>query len=1480
MKKKSKVSIALLTGAITLFAAGMTACKEKEVFTLPTDTTINAGIEYIPDFQLEKNVTARLDGLKTPPSSKTKAEGLRFTPDVLGTYEYTVTFTKGESVWHKTIAFNVVDTLAPTIVTKIADKTTEIGFYTDLIRDTESVVAKDNCATTLFAKPLSITFGGEKTFLAEGEDTVFLPVAGEYTVEYSVYDFSGNEVRESYTITASDTVAPVIDAPKAMVAWAEGSKTPIPAVNVVDVGRTSCAVTAKNAAGESVAVENGYLMTNEAGRYALSYVATDGAGNASAAFEMTFIVNDKPLISAFGAEGEEEIWSDISRREDGKLKIMTSNEEVTLTFADHFNMKNWAGYNRFYLALENERGERATVQTEIKIGGEWVRVANDEIAPASFTVSGVTPSAKACGFWLSDYGVENVEGVRVTIASAGGVQIAVDEIGLENAEKPTVPTGATGLVAGEMKLAAGQVIVRPVEGTSFGENNALSYKIWASAACQVTVGLTIGGENTYATSNLKEGWNELFRLPALEYGGAEILSQELTAISVQNKSAYGVSLYFDEFAITDKTSAQLSELISGVEDGGVLFGESYSIAWPFAYDERYIADVSVTLVGENGLVKSGLSIGEGVQVGEDIVSGDYTLQYDFTDPFGETKRVEMGICLQKNVLSITLADEALYRSTTSLPEATLSSEVYSAGELESAVVEKYYRRRGQSVWQEGSAGASFAKNGWYEFRYIATVDGVRRELTFDKYVHESVNVIDFEEESAAGKTCLTAGEYADARFLYDGGYYDYRDNMTGNRFEITKDWSKSGDSAISSLATATGWQGVLINGISAKNVSPKGINAVSFWLKADAGCTTQIQLGGGKTSNENGTGASKGWYPSEEFEIFAGEHYYTVFFTRTLTDEVCSLTILAPGRIGFAFDDIEFKHLERLNMEEVAYENYYDMASPLTLEKPAITSDVYAQAQLANAKYELSYTIDGGEPISVREGADGKFAIAFAQKGKISLTWTVSVEGADGVAGVTATQTTEFFAGILELHTEIPTYVEAGGTVAFNAPTCQFELSRYEVNYRKAGEENWTPLTEADGNYEFTPTAEGYYQIQIVGYADVNGVELSGETVHTLYAKGENMLLCFEEEDFLQGGIWYPDSYNSKWHFANLMEKEDGTKWVQFKTTMEAASDGFYWNTPLDLGYDTSRLKLDIYSLTNISALKFEIKVNGVGGWPAKEVAVAVGEQTLVIDFGVNIRRLKALTIEVKAGQEFYVDNVAVVSPVEVTTTTPTTTDGNGAVVEFDPPTSPNAIKNLVVEYQKSGEETWTALEEREGKYSFVTEEGITSYSVRYTMTCTVDGMDIPYEQVDVVSMRDPTVLIDFEGEDPLLGGVSYDRTSFATATRNGSTWGKMTYLTNGWAGIAWENGLDLGETNVKKLTMKVYSPKAYTGLLVEFKTATAYGGKWPEIAVDIPEGESVLTLDFSGQQYELNGMRALIFRTAANVFTTLWIDDVKIVVE
>ncbi|PWM75316.1 MAG: hypothetical protein DBX59_02485 [Bacillota bacterium] len=1227
MKKgKLKKLFAVLAGCCMLSATLVVSvgCNNGSNYRLPEETLIDAGVLYTPEFHLQGQTTAIATELKGPASSDAKLNGNSFTPDVLGKYEYSVVFSENgdtKSQKKETIVFTAVDRIAPSVVKKVIDKQAEIGFYTKLQDDLKTVVAQDNCATVLSVYPISLRFGEKETPLAADADVLFLSETGEYTLTYGVSDFSGNKVADSYKILVSDTTAPVIDAPDTLVVWAEEGKTKLPVVNVIDTGRTEYTVTAKNASGEDVAVSDGYLMTAQTGTYILSYKAADAAGNESETFTMTLIVNEKPLLTDFDNANEAQLWNSTAWVEGGKLRVQSTQNKVELRFSDYFAFNDWSGYNRLSLAVENRRGESLTVNIQVLSGGEWKNAAKDKIGAATFGVDSVQPSTKSCGFWLDDYGIESAEGLRITLESDNGIEAAIGEIKLENSEKMQRPSGdLSGYLSGEINLDGGEVVVRAVNGDTFGTKNCVSYRIWSSAACNVSVGLKIGEEMIYHSAALNPGWNEIFRLPEKEGADENVLKEKLNAVSVKNQELYAVDLFFDRFQITEKTSSTLEELLYGAEDIGVIYGESHAVEWIFRYDSRYIENLSVSVLDAEGeTVKTGLSVGSEIAVGNGLSSGEYFLKYEFTDPFGEKREQRLALCLQKNVLTLDVFINPLFITSTSLPEPELTSEIYTDDELQQAAVEKYYRKKGQSNWTSAEDGFHAENAVWYEFRYIVTYGGIRREAVTEKYIHAGDNVIDFEPEDAAGNNCLVGNDvYEESRFLHDGGYY----NVGLSDFSLNDTWSKSGDYSLYGPCISYGWQGFLINEISAASIDERGVNAVSFWLKSDAGYTTQIELGGGKTSNTlTGTGASDGWYGSEEFEVLAGEHHYTVFLTKTLKTTICSFTILAQGRVALYFDDIEFKYLERLAMETVDYPDYYQYDEPLVLRAPKLVSDVFSKEELAAADWKLVYSVGDNEEREVAPGTDGSYSIAFTERGTCKIVWSATV------GGLTVTAEDTFRVGEIDVIAEIPSVMVQGDTVVLDKPECVLPLESWTAEYRQAGGEEWTLLEEKDGKVSFTPAESGYYDVRFTGYADYSGTTLDGVTIYTVYVKEEGVIFDtnITEKDVFCGGTQVTPQMP-----AFVMEKlPDGTNRIKIFGGAGDAWTGWDWSNigGINLGRDTNVLIMEVESPRAIQQLPMDLKSPVDNKWHEIKVDIPAGRSTLRLEFDCNVNGMLVFEI-------------------------------------------------------------------------------------------------------------------------------------------------------------------------------------------------------------------------------------------------------------
>ena len=569
------------------------------------------------------------------------------------------------------------------------------------------------------------------------------------------------------------------------------------------------------------------------------------------------------------------------------------------------------------------------------------------------------------------------------------------------------------------------------------------------------------------------------------------------------------------------------------------------------------------------------------------------------------------------MLTLDVFINPLFITSTSLPEPELTSEIYTDDELQQAAVEKYYRKKGQSNWTSADDGFCAESASWYEFRYIVTFGGVRREAVTEKYIHAGDNVIDFEPEDAAGNNCLVGNDvYEASRFLYDGGYY----NLGG--FSLDGTWSKSGNYSLYGPCYYYGWQGFLINEISATSIDERGVNAVSFWLKSDAGYTTHIELGGGETANTiTGTGASEGWFSSEEFEVLAGEHYYTVFLTKPLETTICSFTILAQAGVALYFDDIEFDYLERLAMEAVDYPDYYQYDEPLALHAPELVSDVFSEAELAAAEWKLIYSIGDIEEREVTPGTDGSYSITFTERGTCKIVWSATVGGFTVVAEDT------FRVGEIDVVAEVPTVMVQGDTIVLDKPECVLPLESWTAEYRQAGGEEWTLLEEKDGKVSFTPAESGYYDIRFTGYADNMGTPLEGVTICTVYVKGEGVIFDtnITEKDVFCGGTQVTPELPSF-----IMEKlPDGTNRIRIHAGAGDAWTGWDWSNigGIDLRRDTNVLIMEVESPKAIRKLPMDLKSPVDNQWHEIEVDIPAGRSTLRLEFDCNVNGMLAFEI-------------------------------------------------------------------------------------------------------------------------------------------------------------------------------------------------------------------------------------------------------------
>ncbi len=1473
MRKNKGRIIGYCTALTAAFIGIACGCKTDEeqakMYELPTETALEMGVEYTPNFAVEEGIEVKALRLKTPTVSKTILNGTSFTPDAVGKYEYTVLFTDGKEYNRtETVVFTAADTLAPVITTPIADKEAGLGFYTSVQNDLNTLVAADNCANTLIVRAAELNFNQTSTSISSNDDVLYFEQAGEYTVRFTVSDFYGNQTNGSYKINVTDTVAPVIDAPKMLFVWAEGEKTKIPAVNVIDMATTTYEVSAKDSEGQSVAVENGYLMTKVAGRYELTFTARDASNNLSQPFTMHLVVNEKPIINDFEEEGSGEQWNEVARTEEGKLRVQSHENTITLFMGDYFSTNDWSGYNRFAMTIQNERGNDLTVRFQILVDGKWVNAASDFISAASFTVDSVTPTAKNCGFYLDDYGIEKAQNVRVVLECEGGVEVSVDTMRLENAGKPASPStdSLTGAFNGAYALKGGETIVRGGEEISFGSHNAVSYTIWASADCNVVIGLKIGNETISCNASLTAGANELFRLP-LKEGGADILSKNITALSLYNGEDYAVTLYISDFATCERNETAIEELIAG-GDYGVVYGDEFTVPNPFKLDGRYYSNLSVSLKKGDTVVLENLQNGQSVStVGENALeSGEYTLVYSFEDAFGVEREYALVVCVQKNILSLGVEDSVYYTGAREMSAPILTSDVFSEAQLANATVEKYYRKAGGKAWIQITDELCLTKEGNYEFRYVATVEGVRREEIFSKFVHKNTMIMDFEPESAAGDNRVVADQivnekdelewtvsYEPSRFLLDGGHYDYRANFPYNRMQVSSDWSKSGSYSLYSLNNFRGWNGTLISPIS---VGEKPVTSVSFWLKADASFTTEFEVGLGYMNSANKTAGPKGgWVSTGEVDVLAGEHYYTLYFERPVTEDICALSFRVSQGVGTYFDDIEFKTGVRLIVGDVEYDNAFELGVPYTLTPPSISSTAYTEAEYRQGSWALTYSYSG-EKEKALSPVDGVWSVAFDRAGEYTFTWSYTY------LGHTVSTSTTMLAGKFEIEADMPRYIQGLQEIVIENVRAELDMSAYQVFYRLQGSADWTELTENVGKHAFTPQTDGTYEVKIVGNAAYNEKAIEGELIKKVIVEDESVVWSFEDgERYPEGSKQYND-WSGK--LLSVAETDLGSYALAVKgygTWSNCWVGWSYTNADKAQLYEDSKPsnKLLIKLRADVELTDVKFYTSGSGGYAAPIPSVGTEWQVYILEFESNLTSISSFEINARWQDIYhlYIDYIATVDEAEIEWNVPAKVE-YGASALIPTPTFDRECTNITVSYQKAGEETWTALALGTNGYEF-TPENIGKYNVKIEYSYFYKGIQFTAQkgceiEVDV----DLTVNFTLPTEAVLGSTVSMEAPAFDKECTNVALSYKK-YSDESWTTLSapyafTADSIGGYQVRVEYTYAGLNLEKLYTVACVPANTFWAF-----EDGNHLPNGASVETASGAWQTYYDRGMMSVV---------------------
>ena len=1341
--KKGILTTAMLLTASAFATLGACAGDNNGAtgYTVPADSTVEVGVKYTPDFALQGGVEARiLDLTKAPKNSYARIKDGAFTPDVTGEYTYVVRFRQatesGVVEAEETITVKAVDTTAPVISGTIEDKTADIGVYSALADDLAAINVTDNCAqaVTLYAE--SVVFKGETTVLGEGVNSFRISEVGEYTVNVVAEDFSGNKSKASYKVTASDTSAPIIDVNGTAVAWANGGKVTLPAITVIDGSSYTVTATVKDASGAAVAVENN-TITAGAGVYTVTYTVKDVANNESTK-EIKLVVKENGTISDFAEKGEETLWAnDGVRVADGKLKVYyPQGNNFELNYSNGFVVGDWSNYVSLSASVTNNRGAKLSVTPYLLVDGAWKETAAQSVAPNA------TADIKV---YLADYDIEKVDGVKFALNCDGGVIVDFDDIKVSAAADDRVaPTGST-----KYDISANGAAQVNVNATTKG---VVKSTVYANVNCDVMMTLNYANGSVAATKSLKAGLNEITRYPDAE-AGESVTSSNLENIVITNFEGYDITVYVSAITSEDISSIDMSAYAVTEGNYSVAYNETFAIPSPFTSSLRWYQDLTISLYKGTSRVKSGLSIGSLIPtVGTgSLKAGEYTIRYSFKDLAGASKTIDYTLTVEQNKLTANLVMPVLFYDAEGfdLPDPELTSAVFNKSQLAGATIEKYYRLAGRKTWNKVADGEKFTPvaNKTYEIKYVIECEGEYRELNAEKFIHVDKYTIDFEAESACTEELAfwgmdsETGKYRKMkqRFLFDGGYYDYKDTLTANRFETTQDWSKSGTTSITSFSPAMrGWGGFVIRPVIAND---KGFNAIQFWLKTEKDIPDlQIEIGAG--AGENSPWNGNGWRVAEACPAKAGEHFYTVFLAEPIRpfESVGSFgATLTPGN-RYYIDDLTFVYINRLSAEDSnTYEDQIDHTDGYELTKPSIASELLSAEELAKVSFVLTYSLNGKEEIEIKPNADGKYILKLAEGeyGEVVFKWTITTPNkwaADGGDLVRTFVSDKVLINCARLDIENAEVVLQDSDTTLALPTSQAgEISNPKVEYKPYGADEWIALE--DGNLKLPTDKVGWFDLRYM--ADIaigGGKSVTGFGLSQIYVRDKYVLVDFEGSDPFNGACDYMTNRGggTLLSYEIVEDPENPGNHVEKLLNNMQAWEGIWYMNDKALVFDTpyNVLYMRVYSSTALSGYKIETYEGNTSKmvWAEYHIDLESGWNEVYIITQNPVTKFQGVQGKIGSGvPTIMFDDIALLR-LELDGDIPT----KGYYgEELTVPMGTMKGKEATVSYRLKGTEEWTAVENCkftpaavgtfEVRYAF---EGITEIVKEISVELRVTGMD------------------------------------------------------------------------------------------------------------------------------------------------------------
>lgn len=881
-------------------------------YSVSENATIDVGDTFTPVITVRNgasvlSVTLR-DGLG---AEVTTAADYSFTANQRGIYTYTIVFAKGADRAEVSFTVTARDLVAPVIVSPIADKTqVETGYYDQFAADLATLVVSDNCdsADNLAISVEKISFG-EEEFEFDGGDGFFFDREGEYTVSVSVCDTSGNATGTSYKIVTADTVAPEIKGISAPFVWLGDGIISVPVPEVYEVGGYTLSFEVKKGS-DSVATDGFTFTADGTGEYEIVYTATDEAGNESDPCSVKLYVVEDGSVSDFSYQEEMDAWQtgDIEKySEDEKMILYGEGEnEISRTVEE----SDWSAFNLLEIGLENRKADNLVLELYItdKNGRHKIRDLNAAFAVANGEFTGSAAAEDRFTIDLENCGIDRASVTEISFRvladnpyrfALTGIflrsgeadygekpsDIGQEDIGFEtDLNKTQIFNGGSGINTDERYVLSGtrSAVYRLNAGSYCGEYfsevrvdsaaNAIRLYVFSKSDARVQfTGMFGGTELKSGFYLLGPGWNKVEWYVGIE--NEFTLDQVgLSGLILTSGADYNADFYVDAVSFIVKDAFTDDDVFVNANVFSVPYGEQFAVPSVLAGDGRQTSSIRVALF-EGAKTEEELRLEEDYGFTEDNAvelyqrltfetSGTYTLAYVVTDILGAEHLRVYTVQAEKNVLSFDVTMPLLTDGNEfDLGQVSLTSDVYTQEQLQSATISVYYKKDGNVNWHSLSGNRFTAENtGFYRFKYVAEYEDLHIEEVFREYVHAEGIVADFE---VFGDTHHGYGIDYSIQHQIDIGEYEEGKHVYLVT-EVSDEWANDGEYSLKYITDMTGWGGFYftdpiaveagsVNGIRITVNASQPARGIRFSLRTD-----------------------RGWVFSQEIDLQSGVHEYTL----------------------------------------------------------------------------------------------------------------------------------------------------------------------------------------------------------------------------------------------------------------------------------------------------------------------------------------------------------------------------------------------------------------------------------------------------------------------------------------------------------------------------------------------------------------------------------------------------------------------------